>query len=76
MKNFTKAMNQNGPAFKYLCDKFPALSKEKLKEGIFIGPQIRQLLKDNKFDSIINGDEKAAWEAFRQVVTNFLRIQS
>jgi hypothetical protein len=38
MKNFVKAMNQE--AFTYLREKFPKLSEAKLKEGVFIGPQI------------------------------------
>ena len=69
MKNFVKAMDRDGPAFRYLSEKFHTLSEAKMKEGIFIGPQIRELLKDTKFDSIITGNEKAAWEAFRQVAT-------
>jgi hypothetical protein len=72
MKNFVKAMDRDGPAFRYLSEKFHTLSEAKIKEGIFIGPQIRELIKDIKFDSIITGNEKAAWEAFRQVATKFL----
>jgi len=40
MKNFVKAMNQEESAFTYLREEFPRLSEAKLKEGIFIGPQI------------------------------------
>ena len=40
MKNFVKSMNQEKAAFTYLREKFPRLSKAKLKEGSFIGPQI------------------------------------
>jgi hypothetical protein len=32
----------------------------KLKEGIFIGRQIRDLIKDEYFDKPLQGDEKAA----------------
>ena len=46
MKNFVKAMNQDGAAFKYIFNKFPVLSQANLKEGIFVGPQINKLLKD------------------------------
>ena len=49
MKNFVKAMNQDGAAFKYFCNKFPVLSQAKLKEGIFVGSQINKLLKDENF---------------------------
>jgi len=40
MKNFVKAINQEEAAFTHLREKFPRLSEAKLKEGIFIGPQI------------------------------------
>jgi len=42
-----------------------------LKEGIFIGPQIRELIKDEFFDSLLQGDEKAAWDSFKFVVKVF-----
>ena len=57
MKNFVKAMNQGEAAFTYLWEKFPRLSEAKLKEGIFIGPQIRDLIKDEFFDYLLQGDE-------------------
>ena len=41
MKNFVKAMNQDGAAFKYICNMFPVLNQAKLKEGIIVGPQIK-----------------------------------
>jgi len=40
MKYFVKALNQEEAAFTYLGENFPRLSEAKLKEGIFIGPQI------------------------------------
>ena len=57
MKNFVKAMNQEEVAFTYLWEKFLRLSEEKLKEGVFIGPQIRDLIKDEYFDTVLQGDE-------------------
>ncbi|KAK1805158.1 hypothetical protein P4O66_019509 [Electrophorus voltai] len=72
MKNLVKAMDQNGSVFKYLSEKFPQSSEAKIKEGIFVGPQIRQLFIDEKFDNLLKGDEKKAWDAFRLVSTNFL----
>jgi len=49
MKNFVQALDVKGPAFTYLCGKFPRLTFEKVKAGVFIGPQIRQLFKDQQF---------------------------
>jgi len=71
-KTSVKAMNQEEPAFTYLRQKFPRLSEAKLKEDIFIGPQIRDLIKDEYFDRLFQGDEKAAWDSFKFVVTGFL----
>jgi len=42
-----------------------------LKEGIFIGPQRRDLIKDEYFDRLLQGDEKAAWDSFKFVVKGF-----
>ena len=61
MKNFVKTMTQGEAAFTHLREKFPRLSEAKLKEGIFIGLQIRDLIKDEYFDRLFQGDEKAAW---------------
>jgi len=72
MKNFVKAMNQEEGAFPYLQEKFPRLSEAKLKEGILIGPQIRDLIKDKYFDGLLQGDRKAAWDSFKFVVKGFL----
>jgi len=33
-------LDVKGPAFTYLCGKFPGLTYEKVKAGVFIGPQI------------------------------------
>ena len=44
----------------YLREKFPRLSEAKLKESVFIGPQIRDIIRDEYFDKLFQGDEKAA----------------
>ena len=72
MKNFVKGMNQEERAFKYIREKFPKLNDAKVKEGIFVGPQIRELVKDPAFDQVLEGKEKEAWEAFKGVVRGFL----
>ena len=45
---------------------------EKLKAGIFNGPQIRQLIKDPEFEHSMKEVELEAWQAFVLVVKNFL----
>jgi len=63
-KNSVKTMNQEEGAFTYLRENFPRLSEAKLKENILIGPQIQDLIKEEFFDKIIQGDEKAVWDSF------------
>ena len=48
MKQFVKALDKDGDCFQYICKSFPSLSNGKLKDGIFDGPQIRQLIRDQK----------------------------
>jgi hypothetical protein len=72
MKNFVKTMDQTGPTFRYLAKKFPGISAAKIKEGVFIGPQIRKLFRDEQFGHILSVNEKRAWNDFRLVATNFL----
>ena len=72
MKNFVKAMNQEEAAFTYLREKFLRLSEAKFIEVIFIGLQIWDLIKDEYFDKLLQGDERAAWDSFKLVVKGFL----
>ena len=65
-------MNQEEAAFTHLWEKFPRLSEAKLTEGVFIGPQIRDIIKDEYFDTLLQDDEKSAWDSFKFVVKGFL----
>ncbi|GBL93173.1 hypothetical protein AVEN_42633-1 [Araneus ventricosus] len=64
--------NRTGDGFNFLKTKFPRLSEAKIKEGIFVGPQIRQLFKDSTFMKSLNRKEKRALLAFKNVCVNFL----
>ena len=72
IKNFVKALDKTKSDFKYLYETFPRLSEAKIKEGVFAGPQIRELLRDDTFDHLLHGKEKKAWKAFQSVATEFL----
>ncbi|KAL7296916.1 hypothetical protein TKK_0010305 [Trichogramma kaykai] len=72
MKQLVKALDKERQCFAYLVKKFPALSRAKIKEGVFDGPQIRTLLSDNLFLDTLNKNEPAAWLSFKKVVENFL----
>jgi hypothetical protein len=69
---FVKALDKDGECFKYLKIKFPKLSDAKIREGIFVGPQIRKLFKDQNFQEKMNNLELAAWTSFSQICANFL----
>jgi hypothetical protein len=45
MKNFVKAMDRTGSAFKYLAEKVPRLREAKIKEGGFCGSSDPQALQ-------------------------------
>jgi hypothetical protein len=72
MKQFVKAIDKEGASFKYILQKFPGLSYEKVKEGVFVGPQIRKLMKDQQFENTMKSVERKAWVSFKNVVDNFL----
>ena len=72
MKQFVKTLDKNGGCFKYLCRFFPGLSLEKLKAGIFDGPQIRKLISDPNFTKNMTDVELSAWSSFVSLVKNFL----
>jgi len=72
MKNFVKGMDKTGRGLKYVRNKFPNVNDAKIKEGIFIGPQIRKLMQDKQFDEDLNETEKNAWLSFKRIFKNFL----
>lgn len=72
MKNFVKALDKKGQSFAFIRDKFPRITEAKLEAGIFDGPQIRELMKDDNFDACLQNYEFNAWRAFKSIVQNFL----
>jgi len=57
MKNFVNGMDKTGRGFEYVRN----VSDAKIKEGIFIGPQIRELMQDKQFDEDLNETERNEW---------------
>ena len=72
MKNLMKAMNSEDCRFAFLLEKFPLISMEKFKAGIFDCLQIWKLMKDPIFDEILSDAELSTWQLLKSVVTNFL----
>ena len=60
MKQFAKALRLDGECFQHLLRAFPGLSYEKIKAGVFDGPQIRTLVRDQAFVQAMNHKEQAA----------------
>lgn len=54
MNNFVKAV------FLYLKNGSPRISDTKIREGIYTGPQITELIKDHGLEGCLNGVEKSA----------------
>jgi hypothetical protein len=71
MKQFVNALDKSGSCFQYLGRKFAALSEAKVKEGMFDGPQIQQLMKNTAFNDDMSDIELQAWNAFKDVVKKF-----
>ena len=53
MQQYIKTLDKEHECFKYLAVKFP-VKKAKIKEGIFNGPAIRKMIKDDAFIEKIN----------------------
>ena len=60
-------MDKTGHGFEYVRSKFPNVSDAKIKEGIFIGPQIRELKQDKQFNEDLNETERNAWLSFKRI---------
>jgi hypothetical protein len=72
MKQFVKALNKDGSCIEYIVNKLPGITMEKLKAGIFDGPEIRQLINDPHFIASMIEMDSCAWSTFVLVVKNFL----
>jgi len=72
MKNFVKSMDKTSRGFEYLRNKFPNVSDTKSGEGIFIGPEIRELMQDKQFDENLNETEINAWLSIKRIFKDFL----
>jgi hypothetical protein len=48
------------------------LSRAKIREGIFDGPQISKLMMNDSFTDTMSEIEEDPWNAFKEVVKKFL----
>ena len=59
VKQFVKALDPSSEAFRYIRTLFPKLSDAKIKAGIFIGPQMKQMLPSQELENIMSAKQKA-----------------
>ena len=45
LKQFVSALDKESDAFRYIRNFFPKLSDAKVKTGVFVGPQIKTILR-------------------------------
>ena len=74
MKQFVKALDEDGDCFNYIAKTFPGLSMEKLKTGIFDGPQICKLMQDQTFTARMTVAGRDAWCSYVSMIQEFLGI--
>ena len=65
-------MDRTRSAIKYLAKDSLGSAKRKLQIGVFVGPLIRKIIRDDRFNNLLQGDEKKVWDAFRLLSPNFL----
>ena len=49
MKQFVKVLNEESAACKFLLRFFLKLSKAKINDGVFVGPQIKKIFESTEF---------------------------
>jgi len=64
-------MNQEEATFTHIREMFLRLREAKLREGVFIGPQIWDLIRDEYFDMLPQCDVNAAWDSFKFLIKGF-----
>ena len=67
-----KKLNSKSDAFKHIQELFPKLSEAKSKGGVFVGPQVKRLMKSGNFFEKLSAVERRALNSFVSVVESFL----
>jgi hypothetical protein len=72
IKILVKTINKEGEGLIYLRQKFPRMTEAKIKEGIFVGREVKQLCRDTDFGNELNSAGGRDWQAFGNACSNFL----
>ena len=54
MEQFLRALDKDGDCFKFICQKFCAVTHGKLQAAVFTGPQIHKVMRDIFFENSMN----------------------
>jgi len=65
-------MDKTGRGFEYVKNKFPNVIDAKIKEDIFIGPLIWDLMQDKQFNEDLDETERNALLSFKRICKDFL----
>ena len=68
-------MDQNSVGFMHLKNKFPRIIDAKIKEGVFVGPHIGELINEVKFADQLTEVEKIRVEIIQKSLFFFLIIR-
>ena len=68
----SRALAGDGQSFFCLRQKFPNIYEAKLREGISVDAQIKQLYEEQNYNTKLNATECRDWENFGNVCRNFL----
>lgn len=74
MKIFVKVLCKQEKAMTYFRNMFSRLNEAQIKEGVFIGPQIKAMLQDKESATKLNNLEKRGWDLVKSVCSNILEI--
>ena len=74
VEKFIKALDKKGKAFAYLYQKFDQKSMDKIKAGLFDGPEIRKLVKYHDFHDTLNPLQLSIWLAITIIIEDDLSI--
>jgi hypothetical protein len=72
MKQCVKGLDSSSPCCQYLAQIVPLLFEAKVKEGVFDGPQIQQIIRDCTFTNSMNDLELQAWDFYIEVIVKCL----
>ena len=63
---------EEGNSMRIPSKKIPALSEAKIKKGVFVGPQIRKLVMNDKLSGMPTDVRLAAWNSFKEISSGSL----